>query len=120
MVFSNVKDYLSRWSFDIWLRKWNITYEELNQEFVDATNYGNHVWCGKRFLFVRSESDGEVIPYDKIQSMEIMRTHTEVLLFLKVSQWTLMITDEKGEEFVTSSFRAKPYRDVMFMWENMS
>lgn len=70
-------------------------------------------------MFVRSESDGEVIPYDKIQSMEIMRTHTEVLLFLKVPQWTLMITDDEGEEFVSSAFRDKPYRDVMSMWENM-
>ncbi len=119
MVFSNVKDYLSRWSFDIWLRKWNITYEELNREFVDATNYGNHVWCGKQFLFARSESSGEVIPYDKIQSMEIMRTYTEVLLFIKVPQWTLMITDDTGEEFITSAFWSKSYHDVISLWENM-
>ena len=119
IVFSNVKDCLTHYSFECWLRELNITCEELNQEFVDATNYGNRVWCGKHFLFVRSESDGEVIPYDKIHSMEIMRTYTEVVLFIKVTQWSLMITDDKGEEFVTSAFWSKPYYDVISMWESM-
>ncbi len=119
IVFSNVKDYLSHYSFERWLKELNITCEELNQEFVDATYYGNRVWCGKRFLFVRSESDGEVIPYERIQSMEIIRTYTEVLLFIKVPQWSLLIADDKGEEFVTSAFRAKSYHKVISMWENM-
>lgn len=51
--------------------------------------------------------------------MEIMRTHTEVLLFIKVPQWTLIITDDTGEEFVTSAFWSKPYHDVISLWENM-
>ena len=85
---------------------------------------GLHCHCynsyfGKQFLFVRSESSGEVIPYDKIHSMEIMRTYTEVLLFIKVPQWSLIITDDKGEEFVTSAFWSKPYYDVISMWESM-
>lgn len=50
---------------------------------------------------------------------DVIIEDTEVLLFIKVPQWTLIITDDKGEELVTSAFWSKSYHDVISLWENM-
>lgn len=110
--FCNVRDYLSQYEFTMWLLEFNMTCEELSQEFANATYYGNYVWCGEHFLFVRSEDSGLILPYDRLKEMEVVRIYKEFFYYFKIPQWTLKITDDKGEVFVTSALRARPFRDV--------
>ena len=117
VVFCRVKDYLSEWSFSIWFQELNVSCEELDREFDKATYCGKCVWCGERFLFLRGELDGLIISYEQIKNMEIKRTNKLLLDYLPLPQWTLLLTNEKGEEYAISAVRVKPFQKVMNIWE---